>query len=1070
MGNIGIIKNGGSEALAEKLKEKLSAEIIDGATDLKAKRFDSVLVMNAKASFGKVQEAIDDYLKEGGKLLCLGAPCFSKEYFEKDGGFIDFDGAKAEFFETASPALDFSEKGILKKFQKDTFNPDSKKVEGGAFLDVVDEGVNGGKCLKYQVDKFYINESFEAPVSFSERTNAVGFFAKADENTKTITIVLIEEGGNTFKARITPGESYQSFVLTRRDFVFAGSRSGEKFERDARPQYVDFPKVKFIQFGHALSHAYSVSGKHSFLIDKVSFGYSPHFDNKKIFIDGVCPEYKFYPITDCKEIRLNENQRIISKLDANLKEPSAFPPRLQGTGYNKGRRSRFIPLVEALDKKGEVSGYLAYLMINYSYGELQAGRKNTMLGVFTPTEESFYEANLNAVCEVMDYLSGSAFLLEGGAEEYIYSDEKSAKFGLTVLAKEGADLSSFEAEIKINGEAHLLPLERLEAFKKENGYVFLKGEFEKTPCECSVSVSLKENGKVIDSVFHEVQIYELKPENERQFAHIKKGENEIYIGEKPVRFFGVNYMPSFITGYEHWEDFEHYVAGFSYDPEVVEKDLRRIKEIGMNAVSVFAYHTPCIGSNNLLHLICLCKRLGLYVNLSLRPHANPFDFNQDEVREMIEKWRLDEQDAVVGYDIAWERYVGTYEPCYGNFNGRKSFDEGFGKYIINRYGSYENLENLTGCKLPRNEKGEVIGLSDDMLREDGEHNALTAVYRSYIDNEVALAHIKAREFILSCDKNHIVSARSGDASTIPLVDPGIYGYDYKAMSMGCDYVSPESYALSDDNRSMRQGVFTNIYARYANPDNVIQWMEFGKSIWIGSNFTDNSLSKKWQADYYRSFFDMLITGHSAGLFAWWWAGGYRVGENSDFGIINPDGTDRPVTKVFREYAEKFLNQPKLREAEVKIKIDRDLHSDGLRSLYRSVEEELFSAVESGKTVMFYDGGNGKTSADVSLDECYNLPAKGFSPRFLDGFLIEKTVDGNRARLRFANSQKSTWICKNGEGAVRLLANGKEYPLSNDVLPNGQAIFEIELEDEETLCVLNAKGRTDFGERVIITKE
>lgn len=407
--------------------------------------------------------------------------------------------------------------------------------------------------------------------------------------------------------------------------------------------------------------------------------------------------------------------------------------------------------------------------------------------------------------------------------------------------------------------------------KKENGYCFLQYERKGEPFDGDISVSLKKAGEVFDRVSHEISVYRVKPESERRFAYVKKGENEIYIGDKPQRFFGVNYMPSFITGYEHWEDFEHYVAGFSYDPEVVERDLRRIKEIGMNAVSVFSYYSPSLSSNNTLHLISLCEKLGLYVNLSLRPNANPFDFNENEVRAMIEKWKLNELDSVVGYDIAWERYVGTYEPCYGNFNGRKFFDESWREYILNRYGSYENLEKLTGCPLPKNDDGEVIGLSDDMLRADGKHTPLAAVYRSCIDDEVAKAHIKAREFILSVDKNHIISARSGDASTIPLVDPGIYGYDYKAMSMGCDYVSPESYAISDDEKSMRQGIFTNIYSRYANPDNIVQWMEFGKSIWIGSNFVDNSLSKKWQGEYYRRFFDMLITGHTAGLFAWWWA-------------------------------------------------------------------------------------------------------------------------------------------------------------------------------------------------------
>lgn len=49
----------------------------------------------------------------------------------------------------------------------------------------------------------------------------------------------------------------------------------------------------------------------------------------------------------------------------------------------------------------------------------------------------------------------------------------------------------------------------------------------------------------------------------------------------------------------------------------------------------------------------------------------------------------------------------------------------------------------------------------------------------------------------------------------------------------------------------------------------MQWMEFGKSIWTGSNFTDNKKMRRFQAEYYRRFFDMLLAGHTAGMFCWW---------------------------------------------------------------------------------------------------------------------------------------------------------------------------------------------------------
>lgn len=69
---------------------------------------------------------------------------------------------------------------------------------------------------------------------------------------------------------------------------------------------------------------------------------------------------------------------------------------------------------------------------------------------------------------------------------------------------------------------------------------------------------------------------------------------------------------------------------------------------------------------------------------------------------------------------------------------------------------------------------------------------MAAAYRRCIDHAVRRAHIAACDYIRSIDPNHLISARSGDASTIPLVDPGIYGYDYDAMSAALDTVSPDS--------------------------------------------------------------------------------------------------------------------------------------------------------------------------------------------------------------------------------------------------------------------------------------
>lgn len=79
-------------------------------------------------------------------------------------------------------------------------------------------------------------------------------------------------------------------------------------------------------------------------------------------------------------------------------------------------------------------------------------------------------------------------------------------------------------------------------------------------------------------------------------------------------------------------------------------------------------------------------------------------------------------------------------------------------------------------------------------------------------------------------------------------------------------------------------------------------------------------------------------------------GGYRLNEQSDYGIISPDGTDRPVTRVIREWGPKFLAAPKPPPPTVWIAVDRDRDARGLPGLYEAVKGEYWQAVEQGRGV------------------------------------------------------------------------------------------------------------------------
>ena len=1060
---------------------------------------DAVIVCGGADCAAGLASRMNAYLNAGGNLIVLGGPPFQTEHYPEMGGKTIEE--LAELFAAGGygkrVCMDFSRPLSSYGFVPDTENPDSKKVEITAAL-AIEPDERFANRLTWHSEHFSINESFEAPFSLKKGENLIGFYAKADENTRTITVKLIDSDGNVFKARMTPEQDYRFFMLSARDFVYDGNRR-EPLTWRRHGIVLDMNRVVKIQFGHALSHAYSVAGPHTIHIAEVSAGSIPFLNTDKIVIDGLCPKYKFFPLRNAASVRISPRQAILAQQELPLYEDIfSFAPRPQGLGFDNNRRMRFIPLIEVMGRDGLLSGFLAYLLLNRTAGDRGLSRDGSSLAVFTVNDPAFYKNGGAAlVAQTMSAMLYPVMLTEGGTDEFIYRDDRAeGKLGAVCSVKPGTDLSVYHVKLCAPGGLSLdVPLSSFELTKETERFHYLRFAAPFFAEEGRVTVSLFEKDTCIDTLSHEVSIHRVKPEAARHYAKIAPGKNEIEIDGRPIRFFGVNYMPTYDMANDDFMAFEHYVSAFSYDPDVIETDLQRIRAIGLNAVSVFTYYTPSLSSNNILHLIDRCAHYGIYVNLSLRPHANPFDFSEYEVKEMIEAYRLDQIDTIVGYDIAWERYAGTYEPCYGNIKGRKSFDADWRFFLKNRYDSYEKAEALFDCPLPRDASGEVAGLPDNMLREDGAYNKMVAAYRRCIDHAVRRAHIAACDYIRSIDPNHLISARSGDASTIPLVDPGIYGYDYDAMSAALDTVSPESYALSDDEKSMRQGVFTNIYARYANPDNAVQWMEFGKSIWTGSNFTNNEKMRQFQGEYYRRFLDMLLTGHTAGMFCWWFTGGYRIGENSDFGILDPDGGDRPVTEVLREYAPKFIGARELPKADYVIELDRDLHADGLRSVYCGMEEELLAAIKRGKTVAFIDGGTGKTSADVPLTEVGNMPPCGCSPKFLDGIITSVVLitpkrmltiqNGNTVTLDpdetvtlqilVQNTSSAEWLPGEEVGGVRLVsaeesATAFDLPLPAFLIKRGRARFTVFCGSASGSIrgALTAMGRAAFGDRLDVT--
>jgi hypothetical protein len=221
-----------------------------------------------------------------------------------------------------------------------------------------------------------------------------------------------------------------------------------------------------------------------------------------------------------------------------------------------------------------------------------------------------------------------------------------------------------------------------------------------------------------------------------------------------------------------------------------------------------------------------------------------------------------------------------------------------------------------------------------------------ADYRLFLDDMLGPPYAEARRLVRSVDSHHAVSFRMQHAGD-PTHAINPLPYDFRAFANAVDIWEPEAYGRIGDWDRVKPGHFTAAYARLCDPAKPVLWAEVGNSVWDRERMAPSPEKIDFTARYYADFYRMLTESGADGVFFWWYPGGYRLNENSDFGIINPDGTDRPITRMIRSQGQAFLAAPKPPPPQVWLPVDRDRDARGLEGMYEAVKTEYWKAVTQG---------------------------------------------------------------------------------------------------------------------------
>ncbi len=1070
----GIFKNKFYDTKSMQIEEFLSTPDVLNEVDL-------LIVIPGFSLPAITAPPIVEFLKWGGDIIAFGAPLWNND--------LIWDGSHCskpvefvrEHFSTLAPHLFPLDEKNTKQWQRESNNFQTPALFEHQIITDIIPGISlhgfHASIIDMKGWDIFATPSIERP--FPDNHEITVFFAKGTKTTDYLTIEWREKDGSRWITSIPLSPEWQFYVLTPDKFKLweSPSRVGTAFN----PQNA----VK-VCIGVTMSHSPIGGGKHEFWF--AGLGTAPITEQHQLFLQTTdlpklelfYPEYKFYTSNDVQSVSTGEELALEQRILSVPKQFLLIHPRPRGGGFNKGRSWRWIPLIHAWgegnDYRGAMSAMMIYNNDPYKYSV------QTCFAVQSP-EWYLSEIFISFFSEWVGKIKEGVFLIDGGGAYYTVFPNQDLLLGATVLTTHNRNFSNASIQLSLKNEKGMVLWEKNTPIELNSQQIFRAEESIPYPPKAKDSIQVEchliINGEKKDYVYHELNRW--KPRIKKEYITIQNGDF-IYHGKRWCPH-GVNYMPSSGIGVEWWRYFEYWMSAQAYDPWIIQRDLERIARMGMNSISVFQYH-DVLKDQNLLDLLYRADQLGLKVNLSLRP-GTPFDFEWEKMKELIEYYRLPEHDEVFAYDLAWE-------PMFPGHEGRKRWDNEWIEWVMERYGSVENAEKDWNYLIPKDEKGNITNPDDGMLTRDGEWRVMVCAYRRFLDTLLYKYYHRARMLIRSVDPYHAVSFRMTEGSNPTNNSANPLPYDWYYLSHAVDILEPEAYGRIGNWEMVKPGWFQVKYGTFCNPNIPLFWAEIGYNVYR-NNKEQSERALKFQATYFADFYRMLSQSESDGVYFWWYPGGYRVNEKSDYGIINPDGTYRPATHVIKKHKNVFKKQ-KICPADCKILIDRDKTAMGVAGIYNNVKNTFWQLIDEGKKPELISEGTGTNSHNCPLIAVGNVPYNGSNPlKYLDAYfdciacvngkeerviqkgdIIELTKEMDIIKLRVicTNLGEAEWLAGElqnpSEGDVYLVVySGQEQKIPlKESLQRGETTefcFDIPIKDETTVeLIMESYQRARFG--------
>ncbi len=1051
-----------------------------------SRRFDCLVLPDARYFPALAVGNVLAFLRSGGDLVVIGGPLFEKLLYSAQGRWHTSNDILATI-RPEKTVVDFSR---LKSeaWQHNTSNPEVNsrfRLRGG---------VKGerGTWAEYRCESVPAWDTYRLALPkgiFPKEHSIVCFRACGDKNTTSLSLEVQEEDGSRWIAVVPLEEAVREYALGVEEFKFWAD--GAPPGRGGRNDRLNLARARLLVVGLARSHNVLPQGPLSFRLSSIGSARPPVLAEPASIpvLETLYPWYKTY--------RTNAIVRIAADFGwpfplpmMKVAEAEVVCPFWRGRGLGAANRSpyRWIPILNGYDGKERFRGTVASLTLNYD-GQF-ANSHWLQIGLWDLPVISELGDNLGVLmADAIQKMHRNIFFRCGGADRASYFEGHEITIGWTLNSSPPASYEVMVTVSNAEGARKYAPTfsRSVRLSGDTSGRLSWKPQTGEDP-RYWVAIALRDNrGEVMDMINHEFTVLEAHPGTSEQIVKVE-GSNFVLKGKRWYPH-GMNYWPSNWGGRESNEFWGHWLSPAMYDPVVVERDLAFAKGLGMNSLSIQLNgpdQAPAVND-----FLFRCRRHGIYVNLFLSG-GHPLQPNVRLLTNLLSEGRFAGNPAIWGYDIAWEPHIGEE-------GQRRRYDADWSQWIEEQYGSIESAEKDWKFEL-RKENGGITTPSRNQILTSGPGNVMVAVYRRFLDDLISRGYRRVTAAIREVDPTHLIGVRTGYGGTGEMgIDPRM-PFDLLSGAKHLDLISPEGYGLPPNWESARTRGFTTLYGRYAGNGKPVFWAEFGQS--VHPSYGEAAFTR--QKNIYENMYRLVLDSFAQGSAGWWFPGGYRLGEHSDYGIFSPDMAPRASAETLARFAPLVTGQGAMPEPDAWITIDRDLHPRGYSQIRRRHEEEYLKLRKQGKAVALRTAATGTTSANVPDAAVGNVPYTGANPhKYLnaefngvrlqvgDGDWIEihkgreVTVPrGQPVQLRVSvgNTGEPTWLAPRrtpiSKGDVFLLCEVEGRSAMRFPIPKNTARYEdIELpnvaipalRDAARICLrMQAVQKASFGEKFTFT--